>query len=646
MSNKLKNPGTPDQTPADMTLQCKAIMQGILESTTDGILIVDTQGKTILANHRFADLWKIPRTMIDAGDDAGMLDLILNQLGDPDAFLARFRTPQGMERTHPDTLLCKDGRIFERFSVPLLQQGTLLGRVWSFRDITERRQVETALQTSDHIYRTILNNIRDTFYRTDKNGLLTMVSPSGLSMFGYDSLDEIIGKLTAASFYKDPAERERLMATMKKDGFVKDYELTLVRKDGSTLPISLSSTVYTDSNGEFAGFEGFIRDISERKQIEEERLKTQKLEAVGTLAGGIAHDFNNILQGVLGYISLARMTWSDREESRSALGEAETALHRSVKLTNQLLTFSKGGKPVKRPVDLLPVVESAAKFALSGSRSGYRVAAEEGVFQAEADDGQIAQVIQNIVLNADQAMPGGGMVEIALRHVQVPGKNLPQGMEAGRYVEIAVKDSGIGIAEEHLGRIFEPYFSKKKSGSGLGLATSYSIIKNHKGLIDVRSVVTKGTVVSIYLPAIALQQILEPAPPAETAASGRPARVLLMDDERVILDVAGAMLRILGHEAVFAAHGNEAVEKYRMAMRSGKPFDLVILDLTIRGGMGGAETIKALRDIDSAVKAIVSSGYSDDADVSSYHELGFLAFLKKPYDAEKLQKIMNEVLSR
>ena len=523
--------------------------------------------------------------------------------------------------------------------------GNVVRSMAVIEDVTERKKAETALQKSEQKYRTIINNIRDTFYRTDRSGMLVMASPSALSMFGYDTLDEIVGKRTAASFYRDLSKRESLIEKIKKDGFVKDHELTLIRKDGSTIPISLSSSSYTDDNGEFAGFEGFIRDISERKQFEEERLKTQKLEAVGTLAGGIAHDFNNLLQGVFGYISLARLMCDDKEKSLASLEQAEKALHRSVKLTNQLLTFSKGGKPVKKPIDLLPVIESAAKFALSGSRCDFHISADDEISQAEADDGQIGQVIQNIVLNADQSMPAGGSVEIIIRNVHAPGKNLPQGLGKGNYIEISIKDSGIGIAAEYLDSIFDPYFTTKEKGSGLGLATSYSIIKNHDGLIDVKSVVAKGTVFRIYLPAIAEEQKKEPLRPAEAVASARAAKVLIMDDEQIILDVAGAMLRKLCHEVEFAAQGKEAIEKYRTAQQSGKPFDVVILDLTIRGGMGGAETIKILREIDPEVKAVVSSGYSADADVSTYQQMGFSAFLKKPYDVDKIRDVLNKVLS-
>jgi CheY-like chemotaxis protein len=388
-----------------------------------------------------------------------------------------------------------------------------------------------------------------------------------------------------------------------------------------------------------------VRDISERKRLQQERLKTQKLEAVGTLAGGIAHDFNNLLQGVFGYISLARLKRDNKEKSLAALEEAEKALHLSVKLTNQLLTFSKGGKPLKKQIELLPVIESAAKFALSGSRSDYHIVVDDGLLQTEADEGQIGQVIQNIVLNADQAMPEGGRVEIRARNVQASDKDLPQDLEKGDYVEIAIKDSGIGIAEEYLGKIFDPYFTTKEKGSGLGLATSYSIIKNHNGLIDVKSIVTKGTVFFIYLPAVYQERKTESLQPAGTASSIHAAKVLMMDDEQVIRDVAGELLRELGHEVEFAAQGNEAIKKYRTAKESGKPFDVVILDLTIRGGMGGAETIKILRDIDPKVKAVVSSGYSDDTDAATYQHNGFIAFLKKPYDVANLQDVLNKVLS-
>jgi CheY-like chemotaxis protein len=327
------------------------------------------------------------------------------------------------------------------------------------------------------------------------------------------------------------------------------------------------------------------------------------------------------------------------------LEEAEKALHMSVKLTNQLLTFSKGGKPLKKTISLLPVIENASKFALSGSRTDCRVVVDDDLWQVDADEGQISQVIHNIVLNADQAMPEGGWVEITARNVPAQGPDLPQGLRKGPYVEIAIKDSGVGIPEPYLAKIFDPYFSTKEKGSGLGLATSYSIIKNHKGSIEVKSEMGKGTTFSLYLPAtMAIRSEVQTRP--ATAATARcTRRVLLMDDEQVVRDVGTALITELGHRVEVAVHGKEALKKYIEAQRSGDPYDIVILDLTIRGGMGGAETLQRLLEIDPGVKTVVSSGYSDDSLIAGYREQGFKAVLRKPYEVDELQEVLNRLLN-
>ena len=422
-----------------------------------------------------------------------------------------------------------------------------------------------------------------------------------------------------------------------------EVEEAVPHDDGMHYYISLKFPLY-DNNKKPYAICGIATDITERKKLEEQSLRIQKLEAIGTLAGGIAHDFNNLLHGVFGYISLAKLKRNDQEKSIAALEEAEKALHLTVKLTNQLLTFSKGGKPVKKLIGLLPVIEAAAKFALSGSRSDYHLAVDAELRQIDADEGQIGQVIQNLILNADQAMPEGGRVEVIARNVQPPGRGLPQGLKQGApYVEISVKDSGVGIPEQYLTKIFDPYFTTKEKGSGLGLATSYSIVKNHAGLIEVRSEVGKGTTFRVYLPAAAIVKHKEQAKPA-TAAATRIGKVLVMDDDPVILDLAGELLAELGHTGEFATHGREAIEKYVAAKQSGNPFDVVILDLTIRGGMGGAETIRKLLTIDPAVKAVVSSGYSDDTVAADHQKEGFKAFLKKPYDIDALREVLNKLL--
>lgn len=265
----------------------------------------------------------------------------------------------------------------------------------------------------------------------------------------------------------------------------------------------------------------------------------------------------------------------------------------------------------------------------------------ENLWPIEADEGQITQVIQNIVLNASQAMPEGGRVEVSTRNIQAADPELPEGLREGRYVEVAIRDQGTGISRKDFSRIFDPYFTTKEKGSGLGLATSYSIVKQHGGSIRVDSRPGETTFF-IYLPASVPGQVQAQAKPKQNVLS-RQGRILVMDDEPMIRQVAGALLDILGHEAEFAVNGQEALAKYKAAMRAGKPFDAVILDLTIRGGTGGEEAVKMLAAIDPGVKAVVSSGYADSAIVANYRDYGFFSFLSKPYNLDGLSDVLREI---
>jgi CheY-like chemotaxis protein len=372
-------------------------------------------------------------------------------------------------------------------------------------------------------------------------------------------------------------------------------------------------------------------------------LKTQKLEAIGTLAGGIAHDFNNLLQGVFGYISMAKLTLDHKEHSLTMLEQAEKALHMAVNLTTQLLTFSKGGRPAKKKIQLQSVIDNSVRFALSGSSVDFRIKFDDNLWAVDADEGQIGQVVQNIVLNADQAMPAGGTIAIATKNVRSPGEGLHARLAKGMYIEISIKDNGIGIPEKYIPRLFDPYFTTKEKGSGLGLATSYSIIKNHGGMIAVESQLGKGSTFFVYLPAFESEgeRVVTIPAPDDAARKGR---ILVMDDEELIRNIVGIMLRALGHEVKFAENGEEAVAKYREALSSDSRFDGVILDLTVRGGMGGEETLRELLALDPDVKAVVSSGYADSATISEYKSRGFSACLTKPYEVDALGDILNELL--
>ncbi len=515
----------------------------------------------------------------------------------------------------------------------------------SIVDITGQKLTEEKIRQSEEFIRGILDTVDVGFIVLNRDFRILTANKAYCGQAGV-SRDELIGRHCYEVSHKisRPCYEEGEECSVRQV-FATGQPHAVTHKhmdhDGHLLFVETKGYPIKDSSGNVTSVIETVNNITERHLLEEERLKTQKLESIGTLAGGIAHDFNNLLQGIFGYISMAKMSIDKRETSLAMLEQAENALHLSVSLTTQLLTFSKGGKPVKKRFSLPPVIENAAKFALSGSRCGYLLDIEPGLRQVDADAGQLGQVLQNIVLNADQAMPRGGTVVITARNAVRPDKEHPQ-LPKGNYVEISVQDSGIGIPAKYLQNIFDPYFTTKEKGSGLGLATSYSIIRNHGGLINVTSELGKGSTFFIYLPSIEAEQEIK-----ETAAVtpvGRKGKILVMDDEALVRSIAGELIKTLGHEVDLAKHGEAAIEKYQAAMASGKPFDIVILDLTIRGGMGGRDTIQRLRAIDPGVSAIVSSGYSDDAIVAEYEKYGFKARLTKPYRLDDLRAILNNIL--
>jgi PAS domain S-box-containing protein len=500
----------------------------------------------------------------------------------------------------------------------------------------ERMRAETALRVSETRFRSITENASVGILAADvATHHFRYANPVICRMLGYsrsELLDLDIQSIHPAS------ELTRVEASFSGG---QGIQTSCRRSDGSLFPVDIK-TVRMELDG-IPCLVGFYTDTTERHLLDEERLKTQKLEAIGTLAGGIAHDFNNLLQSIFGYISMAKLTHDQKEQSLSMLDQAEEALVLSVNLSKQLLTFSKGGNPLKKIISLRPVIENSTRFALSGSRVESRITLEEGLWAVEADEGQISQVIQNIVLNAAQAMPEGGTVVIAGRNVTVADKDWPL-LPDGNYVEISVQDTGVGIPEQQLQQIFDPYYTTKEKGSGLGLATSYSIVSNHGGVINVTSEPGKGSTFFIFLPA-ADKVAKEKKETPVLSSVIRTGKILVMDDEELVLNLAGLQIKTLGYEVDLAKNGEAALEKYQAAMDSGKPFDIVILDLTIRGGMSGMETLKRLHSIHPGVKAIVSSGYSDDDVLANYEQYGFKARLTKPYRREALRDTLNTLLS-
>ena len=388
-------------------------------------------------------------------------------------------------------------------------------------------------------------------------------------------------------------------------------------------------------------------EITEQKKGEIELQKMHKLTSIGTLAGGIAHDFNNVLMGIYGNIALAKQSLSADHPSREALDEAEKTMHRATGLTRQLLTFAKGGSPVKAEINLGPHILEVARFDLTGSNVVLNFRQVPDLWKTSADKGQILQVVSNLVINARQAMPQGGHIFLALENVILEQNTVP-GLAPGKYIKFTVRDEGSGIEPKALERIFDPYFTTKKTGHGLGLAIAYSIINKHEGHIGVISVVGKGTTFTIHLPAIDSPAAIpvEAAPDAGRQEVKPGTRVLVLDDEEFICKVIPAWLKKAGYAVEIAREGRQAIELYRHALGMGAPFDVLVLDLAIPGGVGGREVLREILALDPGARAIASSGYADDPIMAKPAEYGFQCVLVKPYVEQDLLRILTGVLSR
>ena len=417
----------------------------------------------------------------------------------------------------------------------------------------------------------------------------------------------------------------------------------LIARDGTRYGIEDSGAPIFDKESEVIGAVLVYRDVTEKRRVAEDLLKVKKLESLGILAGGIAHDFNNILAAILGNISLALTTTDPKDENYELLQESEKASLRAKGLTQQLLTFSKGGDPVKKIAAIDDVVKDSAGFVLHVSNVRIDFNFAESLWPAEIDSGQISQVIQNIIINAGQAMPDGGSIAIDCSNYGLESsETIP--LRPGNYIKIVIKDQGFGIPADSLEKIFDPYFTTKEKGSGLGLAITHSIVSKHGGYISVDSELGQGTIFTIYLPASQERPVLEPKDVVASPVTGQ-GRIMVMDDEKMVRNFVEKALSRSGYEVVLAEDGGEAVLLYQEAKAAGCPIDLVIMDLTIPGGMGGKEAVKEIHKIDPEAKVIVSSGYSNDPVMADFDKYGFCATLVKPVQLQELRDVVGKAVS-
>ncbi|OGG04707.1 MAG: hypothetical protein A3F83_13675 [Candidatus Glassbacteria bacterium RIFCSPLOWO2_12_FULL_58_11] len=503
------------------------------------------------------------------------------------------------------------------------------------KEISERRQAEEALRGSEERFRFAVNNLPAVIWTVDPELKFTLSEGIGLKNLGLRT-GEAVGK-NLFEFFKtdDPEYLSIAMHLRALKGESVNYEQTF-----NNLTYAVHLEPLRDSLGNISGVYGIALDITESKLLEQERTRADKLESIGVLAGGIAHDFNNILTAILGNISLLKVLLPDDKKITEILTEAEHASLRARNLTQQLITFSKGGVPLRKICRLPGLLKEWSSFSLRGTNVKCKYSVPDNLWSVKVDENQISQVINNLVINASQAMPGGGEINIRAENITLKSNShLP--LEKGNYIKISVEDQGVGIAEEHLSKIFDPYFTTKQQGNGLGLTTSYSIVKKHEGHMEVQSRPGSGAVFSLYLPAAA-----EKAPKTVSSRSkvnNSRKKILFMDDDPAVREVALRILAELGHEAVQAGEGEQALDLYRNAAREGEPFDAVILDLTVAGGMGGRETMKKLLELDPDVRGIISSGYSDAQPLSEFRSYGFRGRIEKPYNIDELSQALENI---
>ena len=636
--------------------------QKILDAITDLVLCKGPRSRIVWANKAFRDYYGMTNQQLH-----DMIDAPFNEPDFTKQYIKddHYVFTTGHPLNIPDEPVTRfDGAVRNFHTVKSAivdRNGSVRMTVGVSRDITEQKHIQQELSDyrkrledivaartkeledlSENL-RVTLHAIAEGVISVDQHGHITLINDAALTMIGCVEADALGRELGDILVIQGETESRRLESKLLLVSGTHPVRGNLIRIDGTEVAIECQSAPLARGEFEALGTVLVIHDVTLSRRLEGQLLHQQKLESVGTLAGGIAHDFNNFLQAIMGNISLAQTRAEGKSELQYFLSQALSACTRAQGVTRQLLAFSRGGKPLKRILPIASVIQESASFAVRGSKTIVKFDLPDNLWCCSIDDGQIAQVVSNLVINAEQAMPKTGTISIGAFNCSDPaayGFPLPK----SPHVVVRIADTGIGISPEDLPKVFDPYFTTKSTGNGLGLASAYMIVKNHEGFVQVHSTKGEGTEVSFAIPAVP-QAFLNSAAGESAAVLGRGERILYLDDDDLIRESLGRMLETLGYSATGSSNAEQAVGLFRRAIKEGKPFDCVIVDLTIPGGPGGEEVFAELSKIAPGTKAISSSGYSAETSGDILDSKGFSAILPKPYSIERLSKTLEQVLN-
>lgn len=633
-------------------------LEHLLYSVSDGLMMINKEGRIAYVNraleqivgHKSSDIigshFSDPRWNFKCIDGASV----------PDESVFKNVFQAGQELTDKICRMAREEgsqRVFIiNATIQQDRQGNAAGIAATIRDCTELNRLKAENNEIKTVYERLTQYADEKIFRIQtESGRIVYINDAAEKILGY-SLDDYLSNTNVQRKVITKNHLKTWVAAVgKTDGernVLKNILMECTAKEGQTVIMEFTVIAVRNAEGDIVYFECIGRDITVRRFMEAELAKAQKLESIGLLAGGIAHDFNNIMTAVFGFLSLAKMESIPDSPVYKRLVSAEEHCMKAKTLTRKLLTYSRGGSPQRKTASIANVIRDAVNFSLSGKNIDCRFEFTDDLWSAQIDESQMHQVVHSLVSNAAEVMPQGGVIDIGAQNVDLTTDHI-QPLKAGHYIKWFVRDRGVGMSQEHMKKIFDPYFTTKEmssvKGMGLGLAICYSIVKSHEGMITVESSPGAGTTFTVYIPASnGEKDEKRPVAVKEALATPKP-NVLLIDDEQILLDVTGSMLKHIGYNVVTAKNHGDAMEHYRRAKEARNPFSLIIMDLTMRGDEGGEIAIRRWKDNYPEVKAVISSGYSNDPVIEEYWKYGFVGAMVKPYSLVDLKSSLEKILA-